>query len=56
MGADDKLEAKGDELKGKVKEGVGNATNDEGLRAEGQADQTKGHLKEAVEKVKDAFK
>lgn len=56
MGADDKLDAKGDELKGKVKEGVGGLTNDEGLRAEGQADQTKGHLKEAVEKVKDAFK
>ncbi|USX54378.1 CsbD family protein [Lentzea sp. HUAS12] len=56
MGADDKLEAKGDELKGKVKEGVGNATDDPGLRTEGQADQSKGHLKEAVEKVKDAFK
>ncbi|MEU7476401.1 CsbD family protein [Lentzea sp. NPDC042327] len=56
MGADDKLEAKGDELTGKVKEGVGNVTDDEGLRAEGKADQTKGHLKEAVEKVKDAFK
>ncbi|MFD5830658.1 CsbD family protein [Lentzea sp. NPDC060358] len=56
MGADDKLEAKGDQLKGKVKEGIGDATNDPGLQAEGSAEQSKGHLKEAVEKVKDAFK
>ncbi|GHH40579.1 CsbD family protein [Lentzea cavernae] len=56
MGTDDKIDAKADQLKGKVKEGVGNATDDTGLEAEGQADQTKGHLKEGVEKVKDAFK
>ncbi|HEX7309224.1 CsbD family protein [Lentzea sp.] len=56
MGADDKLEAKGDQLKGKVKEGVGDATDDPGLQAEGAADQGKGHLKEAAEKVKDVFK
>jgi uncharacterized protein YjbJ (UPF0337 family) len=56
MGTDDKLDAKGDELKGKVKEGVGDATGDQGLRSEGKVDQAKGHLKESVEKVKDAFK
>jgi len=56
MGTDDKIDAKADQLKGKVKEGVGNATDDPGLQTEGQADQTKGHLKEGVEKVKDAFK
>jgi uncharacterized protein YjbJ (UPF0337 family) len=56
MGTDDKLDAKGDELKGKVKEGVGDATDDPGLRSEGKVDQAKGHLKESVEKVKDAFK
>ena len=56
MGTDDKIDAKADQLTGKVKEGVGAATDDEALKAEGQADQTKGHLKEAVEKVKDAFK
>ena len=56
MGADDKLEAKGDQLKGKVKEGAGDATDDQGLRTEGKADQAKGHVKEAAEKVKDAFK
>ncbi|GHH42532.1 CsbD family protein [Lentzea cavernae] len=56
MGTDDKFDAKADQLKGKVKEGVGNATDDTSLETEGQADQGKGHLKEGVEKVKDAFK
>ncbi|GGM87798.1 CsbD family protein [Lentzea pudingi] len=56
MGTDDKIDAKADQLKGKVKEGVGSATDDDGLEAEGKGDQAKGHLKEGVEKVKDAFK
>jgi uncharacterized protein YjbJ (UPF0337 family) len=56
MGIDDKFDAKSDELKGKVKEGVGRATDDEGLEAEGRGDQVKGNLKQAAEKVKDAFK
>ncbi|WP_090011470.1 CsbD family protein [Lentzea albidocapillata] len=56
MGTDDKFDAKADQLKGKVKEGVGDATDDQGLQAEGQTDQSKGHLKEAAEKVKDVFK
>ena len=56
MGADDKIDAKSDELKGKVKEGVGRATDDRDLEAEGHADQAKGSLKGAAEKVKDVFK
>ena len=56
MGTDDKIENKADELKGKVKEGVGEATDNRDLQAEGQADQTKGNLKQAGEKIKDAFK
>ncbi|MCG8925176.1 MULTISPECIES: CsbD family protein [Lentzea] len=56
MGTDDKIDANADQLKGKVKEGVGSLTDDEGLEAEGQGDQAKGHLKEGVEKVKDVFK
>lgn len=35
MGTDDKLDAKGDQLKGKVKEGVGDATDDPGLELVG---------------------
>jgi len=56
MGADDKLGNKAEELKGEVKEGVGRATDDRDLEAEGHTDQAKGNLKQAAEKVKDAFK
>ena len=56
MGTDDKMDNKAQELTGKVKEGVGRATDDENLEAQGRNDQTKSHLKQAGEKVKDAFK
>ncbi len=56
MGTDDKLDAKGDELKGKIKQGVGDATDDKGMETEGKVDQAKGHLKESAEKMKDAFR
>jgi uncharacterized protein YjbJ (UPF0337 family) len=56
MGLDDKIENTAEKLGGKGKEAAGEATGDESLRAEGQADQTKGDLKQAGEKVKDAFK
>ena len=56
MGTDDKIDNKAEELKGKVKEGVGDATDDRDLQAEGQADKAKGNLKQAGEKIKDAFK
>ncbi|MFC5056578.1 CsbD family protein [Saccharothrix xinjiangensis] len=56
MSTDDKFDAKADELKGKVKETVGDATDDRDLEAEGKGDQAKGNLKQAAEKVKDAFK
>jgi uncharacterized protein YjbJ (UPF0337 family) len=42
--------------KGKMKEATGRATGDDRLEADGVVDQTKGHLKQAGEKVKDAFK
>lgn len=54
MSADDKIKNKAQELGGKGKEAVGDATGDEELRAEGQADQTESALKQAGEKVKDA--
>ena len=56
MGVGDKAEHKFDELKGQGKEALGDATDDDRLRAEGEADQTKGNLGQAAEKVKDAFK
>ena len=36
MGLDDKIDNKGDELKGKAKEAAGKATDDEQLEAEGR--------------------
>lgn len=55
MGLDDKLGNKGDELKGKAKEATGKATDDDKLEAEGKGDQMGANLKQAGEKVKDAF-
>ena len=56
MATDDKIDNKSEELGGKVKEGVGRATDDERLEAEGKADQTSSNLKQAGENIKDAFK
>lgn len=56
MGNEDKLRNKGEEIGGVAKENVGKATGDRDLQAEGKGDQTKANLKQAGEKVKDAFK
>jgi uncharacterized protein YjbJ (UPF0337 family) len=56
MAFDDKVDNKAEEFGGKVKEGVGKATDDEQLEAEGKADQSSSKVKQAVENVKDAFK
>lgn len=52
----DKLENKGEELKGRAKETVGDATGNEQWQAEGKAEQGKGNVKQAGEKLKDAAK
>jgi uncharacterized protein YjbJ (UPF0337 family) len=54
MGLGDKLEHAGEEAKGKVKEAVGDATNNPNLEAEGQADQAAANVKQAGDKVGDA--
>jgi uncharacterized protein YjbJ (UPF0337 family) len=56
MGLDDKLKNKTQEWTGSAKETVGDATGDESMQAEGKKDETMGNLKQAGEKVKDAFK
>jgi len=56
MATEDKAAHKATEVKGKIKEGVGDATDDQELQAEGQADQAKGNIKQAGDKIKDAFK
>jgi uncharacterized protein YjbJ (UPF0337 family) len=54
--ARNKTRNKTQELKGQVKEATGRATDNQRLEAEGRADQTKANLKQAAEKVKDAFR
>lgn len=56
MGADDKVSNKMDDLGGKAKEAAGNITGDDSTKNEGKRDQAKSSLKDAGEKVKDAFK
>jgi uncharacterized protein YjbJ (UPF0337 family) len=52
----DKISNKAEELKGRVKENVGDAIDNEQMQGEGKVDQAKGNLKQAGEKVKDAVK
>src|SRR4051812_48461684 len=56
MSGMDKMKNKAQELSGQGKEKVGDATDNRDLQAEGQKDQTAGSVKQAGEKVKDAFK
>ncbi len=56
MGDDDKLRNTAEGALGDAKEKVGQATGDKDLEAEGRGESTKADLKQAGEKIKDAFK
>lgn len=56
MGATDKVSNKIDDAGGKAKEALGKATGDRSTENEGKVDQAKSSLKDAGEKIKDAFK
>jgi len=56
MSGSDKARNKVQRLKGAVKEVVGRATGDVPLERQGRQDQRESHLKDAGEKVKDAFR
>lgn len=56
MGVDDKIGNAAQKLAGKGKEAAGQASGDENLKAEGKGDQAAADVKQAGEKVKDAFK
>ncbi len=56
MSDSDKVENKTENLKGQAKETFGDVTGNEDKKAEGQKDQSKSDLKQAGEKIKDAFK
>jgi uncharacterized protein YjbJ (UPF0337 family) len=55
MSSVDKVKNKAQEAKGHIKEAAGKATNDRSLEAKGKKDKAGGNLKQAGEKVKDAF-
>jgi uncharacterized protein YjbJ (UPF0337 family) len=55
MSATDKMKDKLQTGQGQTKKKVGEATGNEQWQAEGKADEVKGNLKQAGEKVKDAF-
>lgn len=52
----DKLKGRANEVAGKVKQGVGEATDDPALKGEGKVQEAKGDLQKAVGKGKDAIK
>ena len=56
MGISDKAKIAAEDVVGKVKEVVGDATDDKSLQAEGRTDQAKASGKSTVEDVKDAFR
>ncbi len=56
MSTSDKAKNKIEDLGGRAKEAIGKVSGDQNTRDEGRADQAKSSLKDAGEKVKDAFK
>ena len=56
MVAENKAADKVTEVRGRIKKKAGAATDDPDLQAEGRAKEAQGDLKQAGEKVKDAFK
>lgn len=56
MSTEDKIKNKIEDLGGRAKEVIGKVTGDRDTENEGRSDQAKSSLKDAGEKVKDAFK
>ncbi len=56
MTAGEKAKAKTEQAEGKVKEAAGSAVGNDRMAAEGQTEKSTGDVREAKEKVKDAFK
>ena len=56
MSLADKFSNKAQQLRGRIKRNTGEVTGDRRLEAEGTSDELKGNLKQAGEKVKDAFR
>lgn len=52
----DRIEGAAKNMGGKVKEGLGKATGDEKMKAEGRADQMEGKVQNTVGGIKDAMR
>lgn len=52
----DRIEGAAKNIGGKIKEGIGNLTGDEKLKAEGKADQVEGKVQNAVGGAKDSLR
>jgi len=52
----DKFSNKAQEMRGRIKRNAGEVSGDRRLEAEGTADELKSNLKQAGEKIKDAFR
>lgn len=56
MSVGDKARNKLQQLQGRMRAATGEVLGDPGMRARGRNDERMGHLKDAGEKVKDAFR
>ncbi|MBF5094987.1 CsbD family protein [Azospirillum sp. INR13] len=52
----DRIEGTMDKTKGSIKEGVGNVTGNEKMKAEGAADKAKGKVENSIGGAKDAIR
>lgn len=52
----DRIEGAGKELKGRMKDSAGSATNDQQMQAEGKFDKAEGKVQQNVGKAKDKFR
>ncbi len=55
MGLDDKIRHQAEEAKGKAEQGVGRATDNERLEAEGRRDEAVADLKQEGDRLKDTL-
>lgn len=56
MAGEQKTKAKVEQAKGRIKAAFGRASDDPGLVAEGRTKKSKGDMRQAKEKIKDAFR
>ena len=56
MSLEDKFRHKAQELRGRMKRNAGEVSGDRRLKAEGTAEERKGNLTQAGQKIKDAFR